>query len=144
MGKVTVQDINIHRLKKIDLPGGGVLRGLRKSDQDYIGFGEAYFSQVDFGAIKAWKLHTKMTMNIMVPIGEVHFAFIDEMGGFRTETLGANNYARLSVPPGIWFGFKGLAETLSTLLNIANIEHSPDEIERKELHEFQYNWEINK
>ena len=140
MGKVTVQDINIHRLKKIDLPGGGVLRGLRKSDQDYIGFGEAYFSQVDFGAIKAWKLHTKMTMNIMVPIGEVHFAFIDEMGGFRTETLGANNYARLSVPPGIWFGFKGLNSPSSLILNISDIPHNPKEIERKDLNSINFDW----
>ena len=84
-----------------------------------------------------------MTMNIIVPVGEVHFAFIDEMGGVRTETLGVSNYARMCVPPGIWFGFRGVAKTLSTLLNIANIEHSPDEIERKELHELQYKWEIN-
>ena len=142
MGTITVRDINIHPLKKIELPGGGVLRGIKKTDEDYAGFGEAYFSQVDFGVIKAWKLHTKMTMNIVVPVGEVHFGFIDDLGGIRRETLGLNNYARLCVPPGIWFGFQGVSKTLSTLLNVANIEHSPDEVKRRELHEFKYDWEI--
>ena len=37
------------------------------------------------------------------------------------------------MPPGIWFGFQGISEGTALLLNIANIEHSPEEIERKEL-----------
>ena len=142
MGKVTVQDIHIQPLKKIELFGGGVLHGIKKSDKYYAGFGEAYFSQIDFGVIKAWKLHKKMKMNIVVPVGEVHFAFIDDFGGIRQETLGFNNYARLFVPPRIWLGFQGVSKTVSTLLNIANIEHSPEEVKHKELHMFKYDWEI--
>ena len=30
MGKVTVHNIKIHHLKKIELPGGGVLRAVKK------------------------------------------------------------------------------------------------------------------
>ena len=144
MGKVRVSDIQIYPGKKIQQPGGKVLRGMKKTDKGYLGFGEAYFSQVDPGIIKAWKLHTEMTMNILVPVGEVHFAFIDDFGGIRGETIGLNNYVRLSVPPGVWFGFKGVALTVSTLLNIADIEHSSSEMKRKELHELQYDWEIGK
>ena len=40
----------------------------------------------------------------------------------------------------IWVGFQGLGQQTSLILNIANIEHSPKEIERKELDEIKFNW----
>ena len=44
----------------------------------YNGFGELYFSEVNFGEIKAWKKHKKMVMNLIVPCGEVKFVFFDD------------------------------------------------------------------
>jgi len=40
----------------------------------------------------------------------------------------------------IWVGFQGLGRQTSFVLNIANIEHSPEEVERKELDEIKFNW----
>ena len=40
----------------------------------------------------------------------------------------------------IWVGFQGLGLQTSLVLNIANIEHSPEEVERKELAEIKFNW----
>ena len=40
----------------------------------------------------------------------------------------------------IWVGFQGLDEDMSILLNIANIEHSPEEIDQKELDEINFDW----
>ena len=107
MGSINIPCIKVTPLKKISLTGGDVLHGMKSSDKGYQGFGEAYFSQVDHGAIKAWKLHKKMTMNIVVPIGEVRFVFFDDSELFREEIIGFSNYSRLTVPPGIWFGFQG-------------------------------------
>ena len=42
-----------------------------------IEFGEIYFSTVNQNKIKAWKMHTKMKMNLIVPSGEIRFNFID-------------------------------------------------------------------
>ena len=42
-------------LKVIEVPGGNVFHGMKSNDPGYSGFGEAYFSTVDLGAIKAWK-----------------------------------------------------------------------------------------
>ena len=50
------------------------------------------------------------------------------------------NYARLTVPPGVWFGFQGYDKGKNILLNIADIEHEPSEIERKPLEYIHYNW----
>ena len=55
-------------LKIIDVEGGDVLHGMKKSDTGYMGFGEAYFSMIKPGVIKAWKRHQKMTLNILVII----------------------------------------------------------------------------
>ena len=117
---------------------------MKASEEGYSGFGEAYFSEIKFGEIKAWKKHTEMTMNLVVPLGEVKFVFADQTGSFREEIIGSRNYYRLTVPPGIWFGFQGLFENFSMILNISNIEHSPLEVERKELDDFKYNWELIK
>ena len=60
--------------------------------------------------------------------------------GQKVLVAGADGYARLTVPPMIWVGFQGLGRQTSLVLNIANIEHSPEEVERKELDEIKFNW----
>jgi dTDP-4-dehydrorhamnose 3,5-epimerase len=138
--KVTIDQIISTPLKRIPVFGGDVLHAMKKSDIGFSGFGESYFSQVESGVVKAWKKHLKMTLNLIVPIGRVRFVFMDNSGLFREEIIGDNNYVRLTIPPGIWFGFKGDFENTSLVLNIANIEHSSEEIERKELNRIKYNW----
>jgi len=142
MGIVTVDDIIISPLKKIEVQGGDVLHGIKVSDAGYNGFGEAYFSWVIQDHVKAWKLHTRMTLNIVVPVGEIQFTFTspDAPGLFRTEVIGIANYVRLTVPPGLWFGFKGVTAGYSLLLNIASIEHEPDETLKKGITDFDFNW----
>ena len=137
-------DILVTLLRRIENTGGGVLHGMKQSDTGYTGFGEAYFSWVSAGAIKAWKRHTQMTMNVVVPVGQVRFVFrcvnADGIEEFRIEEIGVDRYARLTVPPGIWFGFQGLHTPQSLLLNIANIPHDPNEVERLALTDINYDW----
>lgn len=142
MGAVSVNQILTTPLQQIRTIGGDVLHGMKCSDPGYIDFGEAYFSIVEAGAIKAWKKHSRMTLNIVVPLGKVLFVFLDEQGGMREEIVGERRYVRLTVPPGIWFGFKSLISTHSILMNIADIPHDPSEIERKALNETSYNWKL--
>ena len=142
MGAVSVNKILITSLKRIQVAGGDVLHGMKNSDAGYVNFGEAYFSTIEAGAIKAWKRHLRMTLNIVVPHGTVIYAFVDERGTIREELVGENRYVRLTVPPGIWFGFKGLFSPHSIMMNVADIPHDPTEIERKTLDEIDYKWEL--
>ena len=50
--------------------------------------------------------------------------------------IGEKQYRRLTIPPGIWYGFKGLSEEKNLLHNISNIEHDPDEQENVPLETF--------
>ena len=118
------------------------MHALKNSDDGFNGFGEVYFSWIEYGAIKAWKYHQHMTLNLVVPLGEVRFVFhiMDQKKSFRTENIGEEQYARLTVPPGIWFGFQGKASGRSLLMNVANMAFDPDEVLRKKTSEIDYNW----
>jgi dTDP-4-dehydrorhamnose 3,5-epimerase len=143
MGEKILDNVTFTPLKRIITPGGDVLKILTKKETAFQGFGEAYFSIVLPGSVKAWKLHTKMTLNLVVPDGKIRFVFVDESGAenlFRIEELGEHRYARLTVPPGIWFGFQGIDEKPSILLNIADIIHDPNEAQRRNPSDILFNW----
>jgi dTDP-4-dehydrorhamnose 3,5-epimerase len=141
MGAISLADIIRTELRRIETPGGDVMHAIKMTAPGFAGFGEAYFSWVEAGAVKAWKKHNRMVMNMVVPHGLVQVVFYDDTTGhFREELIGAKSYARLTVPPGIWFGFKGIADSPSLLLNIASIEHDPLEVERLPLTDIKYNW----
>ncbi len=128
-------------LAKIKSAGGDVMHALKKTDEGYSSFGEAYFSIVNFNSIKAWKMHSIMTMNLIIPSGSVGFVFFDSLTNeFKTVTAGNNNYIRITVPPKIWFGFKGLDKGSNLILNVANVSHDPKEIFRKDINEISYDW----
>ena len=139
-----VNDVLITPLKIIETKGGNVLHSLKDKDTGFNGFGEAYFSEIQPGAIKAWKLHKDMTLNITVPIGIVRFVLFDERdkstNEFQELTISRQNYVRLTVPPMIWVGFQGLSDASSLLLNIADIPHNPNESIRKDLNEIYFDW----
>ena len=112
---------------------GAVLRAMRRDEDGYNGFGEAYFSTVDQGEIKAWKKHRIMYCNLVVIEGEVKFNIFDDRQTSQTQNrkmsllLSKNNYARLTIPPNIWFGFKGLGQN-NVILNMASQIYDPEEV----------------
>ena len=125
-------------LKQIHHPKGDVFHGMKKSDDGFDGFGEAYFSTINQGDIKGWKKHTEMTLNLVVPFGEIRFVVYDEeTKEFFSVTLSQNNYQRLTVKPNLWMAFQGVGE-YNMLLNLASIEHNPNEAINIDLSEITY------
>jgi dTDP-4-dehydrorhamnose 3,5-epimerase len=139
-----LDDIVVRQMQRIETTGGDVLHAMKQSDPGYAGFGEAYFSWVISNAVKAWKRHTRMTMNVVVPVGRVKFVFClikdDGTKEFRVEETGEDCYTRITIPPGIWFGFQGLHMPQSLVLNVADIPHDPSEIERLGRIDIDYIW----
>jgi dTDP-4-dehydrorhamnose 3,5-epimerase len=139
-----IKDVLITKLDVIDTPGGNVMYAMKETSTGYAGFGEAYFSQVDRGAIKAWKRHKKMTLNLIVPVGEIRFVLFNDREvsstQFQEVIISKDNYCRLTVPPMIWMGFQGLSDGGSMLLNIANIEHDVHEVDKRNIEQIEFNW----
>jgi len=125
---------------------GAVLRAMRRDDDGYNGFGEAYFSSIHHNSIKGWKRHFKMVLNVVVPIGKIRFVLFDDrkksttFGYFQEIIMSEDNYGRLTVPPMIWFGFQGVGKGRNLLLNISNIPHDAKEQENRTLESITYNW----
>ena len=90
--------------------------------------------------IKGWKKHTLMTLNIVVPIGEIEFVVFDEQNrGFFSVILSQDNYQRLTIKPGCWLAFRGIGDT-NMLLNLASMEHNTDEVISVDLNKILYEW----
>ena len=144
MGVININGCRLSPLKVIPKVGGSVLHALKMSDVGFSGFGEVYFSSAGPGITSDWKRHKRMTLNLIVPVGEIKFVLFDErigsstFGNFSEVLLGRENYYRLTVPPNIWLAFKGVSEVESLLANIADLEHDPLEAERLPLSAFNF------
>ena len=142
-----IKDVLITKLDVMEAPGGGVMHAMKETSIGYGGFGEAYFSQIDSGAIKAWKRHREMTLNLIVPLGKIKFVLFDDRGNSNTVNnffsvkLSPTNYNRLTVPPGIWHAFKGHNYDLNLILDISDIKHQQEEIVRVNIDDIPFEWE---
>ena len=127
-------------LKQISNPKGDIFHAMKKSDIGFNGFGEAYFTTINRDDIKGWKKHTKMVLNLIVISGEVEFVIYDDAKrSFFSVKLSKNNYQRLTILPNLWVAFRGLDE-YNMVLNLASIEHNPDEAINRKLKEIKYEW----
>ena len=139
-----IDDVIITPLEIIETFGGNVMHAMKKTDLGYADFGEAYFSEIEKNKVKAWKRHREMTLNLIVPLGKIKFVLFDDRKGsnnrFQEVIISKENYCRLTVPPMIWVGFKGLSSYKSILLNIASIPHNPKEVDKKEIDKIEFDW----
>ena len=131
--------------KIIQLESGDVMHGIKSSSDGFSNFGEAYFSEILPNNIKAWKRHKLITSNILVPSGRVLFVVIEEDINdltYKEYIISKNEYLRLTIPPMNWYGFKGISDKVSVLMNITDQEHDPQESETVEIDKFDYDWSL--
>ena len=87
-----------------------------------------------------------MVLNLIVPIGSIRFVIYDDRE--KSETfecyqeivLSRKNYCRLTVPPMLWVAFQGLEDGENILLNFANLSHDQNEVDKKNLDQFNFIW----
>ena len=143
-----IEGVIITNLKIIQAEEGRVLHGIKKSDDGFKKFGEAYFSSIYKDQIKAWKRHKEMSLNIIVPSGKIKFVLYDDRKNsattdkFQEIILSDKNYKRLTVPPKVWVGFMGLSKNESFLLNVADLEHNAIEVDRLDIFKINFNWKV--
>lgn len=123
-------------LRRIPDERGAVFHMLREDSPTFERFGEIYFSMVYPGAIKAWHIHTDMTLNYAVPVGMVKLVCYDDRDGSRTRGnvvelhVGELNYCLVTIPNMVWNGFKGAGTGPALVANCSTVPHRPDEIQR--------------
>ena len=136
--KFITKNLNI-----IKSANGDVLHGLKKTEDEFNGFGEVYFSTVNKNLIKPWKKHVLATLNLIVILGKVKFVLTDEEDNDPkfSEFIISNpyNYSRLTIPSNTWFAFQGIDEK-NIIMSVSSVIHDPNEVERKDLSSFDYDW----
>jgi len=145
-----IEGVKITPLRQIFDERGKVMHMLREDSPVFERFGEIYFSCTNPGAIKAWHLHKKMTLNYAVIYGEIKCVLYDDRpdsatrGCIEEYFLSPENYSLITVPPLVWNGFKGIGGKVSIVANCATIPHDPLEIERKSAFDpsIPYDWQI--
>jgi dTDP-4-dehydrorhamnose 3,5-epimerase len=133
----TIAGLVLTPLKQIADERGAVLHMLRSDEPGFPGFGECYCSETLPGAVKAWKRHTQQTQNLAVPVGRLRLVVFDDRAGSATQgafqiiELGRpDSYVRVSIPPGLWYGFSALGSSPALIVNCADRPHDPQESER--------------
>ena len=128
-----IKGIIIKNLNQISDDRGSVLHMLRSDSNDFKRFGECYFSEVLPGKIKAWKRHKNQTQNLAVPIGLIKIVLLKD-SLIEEHIIGRpNNYFRITIPPGIIYGFSCIGTEKALIVNCADLPHDPHESESFDL-----------
>lgn len=136
-------------LKQFHDERGKVMHMLRSTDNHFIAFGEVYFSWIYPNIIKAWHKHKEMVMNYAVPVGSIKVVLYDDRTGSPTFGevnefyMNAENYYLLTIPNGIWYGFKAMGGQSAMIVNCSTIPHDPEEIIRIDAFDtsIPYSWD---
>ena len=131
-----IEGVAVRPRRRIADERGAILHMLRNDDDEFEAFGEIYFSLVYPGVVKGWHRHQEMTLNYAVPVGMIKLVCYDDRPGSATHGnlleihTGELDYSLVTVPPGVWNGFKGEGTAPALVANCATIPHRVDEIER--------------
>ena len=145
-----IHGVVITPLRQIIDERGKIMHFMRADDPGFDRFGEVYLSQVNPGAIKAWHLHRVLNLNYVCVIGRIKMVIYDARddsptnGELMEVFIGPENYQRVSVPHGVWNGFKGISLEPALVANCATIPHDPGEITRLDpfAKTIPYDWAI--
>lgn len=117
-------------------PRGDLFKLLTRDSPEFRGFSEAYVSKVAPHSIKAWRLHKEVTSNLVLICGEALMVCkkIKGEGEMTQETeqfeLDDRNPTLITVPPGVWYGFKA-GSTGGVFVNLIDSLHDDEEVLRQ-------------
>lgn len=133
-----IEGVKMTRKRIIRDQRGSVRHMLKKTDAEFVEFGEVYFSSCNANVVKGWHVHKRMTLNYYVVVGNIMVGLID----YREESQTYGNVMRvflddhdpilLTVPPGILNGYRVRPghHGMAVVANCATLPHDPNEIER--------------
>ena len=145
-----IEGVRVIPLRQIPDERGCIKHMLRSTDAHFERFGEIYFSVVHPGVVKAWHLHTQMTLNYAVVSGVIKLVLFDDRPDSKTrgELMelypGEQNYVLVTIPPGVWNGFMGVGTQSAIVANCSTHPHDPSEIQRMDPHKnpIPYDWAL--
>ena len=145
-----IDGVKIKRLKVIPDERGRLMEILRSDDPQFERFGQAYITTAYPGVVKAWHYHKNQTDNFCVIVGMMKVVLHDAREGSSTQGrtdeyfMGVHNPMVLSIPQGVYHGFKCICETEAICLNIPTRVYNheePDEYRIEAQGRIPYDWD---
>jgi dTDP-4-dehydrorhamnose 3,5-epimerase len=130
-----IAGVQVVPLRRIPDERGTIYHMLRSTDPHFIAFGEIYFTSIYRDVVKGWHRHRDMTLNYACISGRIKLVLYDDRPDSPTSGtlvelfLGPDDYSLVTIPPGVWSGFKGMSEE-ALVANCATHPHDPDRTER--------------
>ena len=145
-----IDGVTVKPLRRIPDERGYIMHMLRADDPEFQNFGKIYFSTIYPGVIKAWHLHSEMTLNYAVIVGMIKLVLYDPRensptrGEVQELVIGQENYQLVTIPPHVWNGFKGIGNQMAIVANCATHPHDPGEISRMSPFDssIDYDWDL--
>ena len=136
-GKPAIPGVVVRPLEIISDDRGAVLHMLRADAPHFEQFGEIYFSVAYPDVVKAWRRHRSAVLNYAVPVGEIVLAIYDDRQDSPTRgrvwdiPTGQSDYALITIPTGVWSGFKCVSTYPAVVANCATKPHDAASIDRR-------------
>lgn len=146
-----IDGVKVKKLKVMPDERGRLMEILRRDDEIFTEFGQAYVTTAYPGVVKGWHYHRKQTDNMAVIKGMVKIVLYDNRPASSTKGevneffAGEHNPLLIQIPPLVCHGFKCIGAEEAVLINIPTEVYNyavPDEF-RIEPHgeEIPYSWE---
>jgi dTDP-4-dehydrorhamnose 3,5-epimerase len=131
-----IQDVKTKRLRLIPDERGYLMEMLRNDWPEFETFGQVYITAVYPGVVKAWHYHKLQTDFFICVSGMGKVVLYDSRedsptrGEINEFYLGIQNPMLLTIPPGVYHGFKGISPELTLIINVPTRTYdyeTPDE-----------------
>ncbi len=119
-----IDGVKVKKLRVIPDERGRLTEILRRDDDFFQKFGQAYMTTTYPGIVKAWHKHEKQADNIACVAGMIKMALYDGRPGSPTHKevnefyLGVHNPVLVQVPAGVYHGWMGVSLEEAVIINI--------------------------
>jgi len=145
-----IEGVQVRKLRLIPDERGFLLEMFRSDWPEYEKFGQTYVTAVYPGVVKGWHYHKIQTDHFVCVQGMAKVVLYDGREGSPTHGevneffMGALNPIMLTIPKGVFHGFKGISQEMTLIVNVPSEVYNyqqPDEY-RLDAHspEIPYDW----
>jgi dTDP-4-dehydrorhamnose 3,5-epimerase len=134
--KQWIDGVKVKHLRVIPDERGRLMEILRRDDDLFLNFGQAYVTTAYPGVVKGWHYHKKQADNMTVVRGMMKLVLYDSREHSPTYKLineiffGEHQPLLVQIPPFVFHGFKTISEYEALVINIPTEPYqydNPDE-----------------
>ncbi|HKY32944.1 MAG TPA: dTDP-4-dehydrorhamnose 3,5-epimerase family protein [Candidatus Polarisedimenticolia bacterium] len=132
-GKPLIEGVRFKKLNVLADERGRLMEMLRRDDDVFVSFGQAYLTTAYPGVVKGWHYHKVQLDHFVVVKGMMKIVLFDPRDGSPTRGvvneffMGEHNPLLLQIPPLVYHGFKCISEQEALVVNLPTEPYRHDD-----------------